>query len=224
MVKFTYKFSLFIFMFLGIFSFSQEKKNFSSIQNILQRLTPNQKVDFWTLVYNNYGKDQAVVTSGGKKDYTPQSSGFDFFPDENSFYYIAYSQAGKMNYITDIQDLKPFIGKIDNIEEAVVAATIDGYFVDEEFKHLAGNYYTDQSNYYLDLGKLTSLECPYQKKYFTLTISKSTGNITDIKDNGSYIELYNKKCTNNPRLLKLEKKEEPKDESKKKSTRSTKRR
>jgi hypothetical protein len=61
------------------------------------------------------------------------------------------------------------------------------------------------------------------EKTFTLTISKSTGIITEAKDNGSYIELYNKKCTNNPRLLKIEKKEEPKDEPKKKPTRSTKR-
>jgi hypothetical protein len=26
-----------------------------------------------------------------------------------------------------------------------------------------------------------------------------------MKDNGTYIELYNKKCANNPRLLKIEK-------------------
>ena len=81
----------------------------------------------------------------------------------------------------------------------------------------------DISNYYLDLGKLISKECPYQKKHYTLTISKVTGTINFVKDNGSYIELYNKKCTNNPRLLKIEKKEEPKDEPKK-PTKSTKRR
>lgn len=223
MIKFTHKFIVVIFLLAGVFSFSQDKKNFSGIQNIMQNITPNQNIEFWTLVYNNYGKDEVLVKSDGKKEYLPQSSGFDIFPNEDSFYYIAYSQGGKMSYITDLQNLKSFIGKIDNVEEAAIAAAIDGYFIDEEFKHLAGNYYSDTSYYYLDLGKLTSTECPYQKKYFTLTVSKSNGNIIDIKDNGPYIELYNKKCTNNPRLLKIEKKAEPKDEPKK-STRSTKRR
>ncbi|SIQ11704.1 hypothetical protein SAMN05880574_1067 [Chryseobacterium sp. RU37D] len=212
------KLIIFVFFLLGIFSFGQEKKQFLGIQNILQKITPNGKIDSWFLIYNSYGKDNVLVSSG-KKNYTPQSSGFDLFPDEDSFYYIVYSQAGKMNYITDLEGLKSFIGKIDNVEEAAINATIDGYFIDEEFKDMGGSYSEDQSNYYLDLGKLTSKECPYQKTHYTLTVNKSSGEIINIKDNGPYIELYYKKCTNNPRLLKLEKKEEPKDEPKKKSTR-----
>jgi len=222
MKKNNSKFIVFIFLLLGVFSFAQEKKQFLNIQNVLQKINPNGKIDSWFLIYNTYGKDNVLVSSG-KKDYTPQTSGFDLVPDEDSFYYIAYSQNGKMNYITDFQNLKSFIGKIDNAEEAAIIATIDGYFIDEEFKDVAGNYYEDTSNYYLDLGKLTSKECPYQKKHYTLTVSKQTGIINYTKDNGTYIELYNKKCTNNPRLLKIEKKEEPKDEPKK-PTKSTKRR
>lgn len=219
MIKIVSKISLFIFLLSGIFSFSQEKKKFASIPVILQRIIPNDRIDFWVLVYNTYGKDRELKISGTKKDYTPQFSGFDLFPDEDSFYYIAYSKAGQINYVTDLSSLKKFIGKIDNVEEAAIAATIEGYMVDEEFKDIAGNYYEDQSNYYLDLGKLTSKECPYQKTHYTLMVSKSTGAISNVKDNGTYIELYNKKCTNNPRLLKLEKKEDPKDEPKKSTKR-----
>lgn len=215
MIKNTSKLSLLIFFFLGVLMYSQEKKQFSSIPNILKGIVPNSNTDFWVLVYNTYAKDQEISVSGPKKEYTPQLSGFDLFPEEDSFYYIAYSSGGKMNYVTDLNGLKTFIGKVDNIKEAAIAATIEGYIVDEEFKDVAGNYYEDASNYYLDLGKLTSKECPYQKKHYTLTINKSTGAITNVKDNGAYIELYNKKCANNPRLLKIEKKEEPKDESKK---------
>ena len=51
--------------------------------------------------------------------------------------------------------------------------------------------------------------------HYTITVNKSTGAIANVKDNGTYIELYNKKCKNNPRLLKIEKKEEPKDEPQK---------
>lgn len=215
MKKITSKIILFAFLLSGILMYSQNKKKFTSIPGILQRIIPNDKIDFWVLVYNSYGKDQEVKISGTKKSYTPQFSGFDIFPEEDSFYYIAYSSAGKIEYVTDLAMLKSFIGTIDNVEEAAITATIEGYMVDEEFKDVAGNYYEDQSNYYLDLGKLTSTECPYQKNHYTLTVNKTTGTITNVKDNGTYIELYNKKCKNNPRLLKLEKKEEPKDEPKK---------
>lgn len=223
MIKNIPKLSLLIFFLLGAFTNAQEKEKFSSISNVLKGIVPNDKVDFWVLVYNTYGKDQEIKISGNKKDYSSQTSGFDLFPDEDSFYYIVYSKGGQAHYITDLNKLKTFIGKIDNVEEAAIDATIEGYFIDEEFKDLAGNYHEDRSYYYLELGKLTSKECPYQKKHYILTIDKTTGEIVNVKDNGTYIELYNKKCTNNPRLLKIEKKEEPQDEPKK-PAKSTKRR
>ncbi|MDQ0592291.1 hypothetical protein QFZ37_000660 [Chryseobacterium ginsenosidimutans] len=223
MMKFTYKFSLLVFILLSIFSYAQEKKQFSNVSTILQNIIPNIKTDFWVLIHKNYGKDNVIKQSGAVKDYISQSSGFNIgIAEEDEFYYIVYSSGGKTEYITNLDGLKKFIGKVDDIQDAAIFATTEGYIIDEEFRDIAGNYYEDKSNYYLDLGKLTSKECPYQKKHFTLTVSKSAGTITNVKDNGSYIELYNKKCTNNPRLLKIEKKEEHKDEPKK-STRSTKR-
>lgn len=223
MIKVILKFGLFSFLLLGINAYSQEKKHFTGYSNILQGIIPNQKTDFWILVHSSYGKNQEVKTVGTKKDYTPQTSGFNLFPDENGFFYIVSSSGGKIEYITDLPAVKKFIGKIDNVEEAAIMLTAEGYFVDEEFNDLAGNYSEDNANYYLEVGKLTSKECPYQKKHFNITVSKANGEITNTKDDGTYIELYNKKCTNNPRLLKIEKKETPKDEPKKTNS-STKRR
>ncbi|PIF43775.1 hypothetical protein CLU96_0689 [Chryseobacterium sp. 52] len=219
MMKTATQLTVLLFLLWGFLGFSQNKKNFPNIPNILQQIIPNDKMDSWVLVYNSYGKNQEIKTSGGKKDYTPQFSGFDLFPDEDSFYYIAYTSGGKTNYITDLEGLRKFVGKIDNAEEAAIILTADGYMVDEEFKHIAGNYDEDAANYYLDLGKLTSKECPYQKTHYTLTVNKSSGAVSNVKDNGTYIELYNKKCANNPRLLKIQKKEEPKDDPKKSTKR-----
>ncbi|MDQ1160119.1 hypothetical protein QE422_000487 [Chryseobacterium sp. SORGH_AS 447] len=225
MFKLTTKFHIVIFLFLGFLVFSQEKKQFSSVSGLLQRIVPNMKIDSWLLVHKSYGKDNVLKQVGTVKDYSSPSSGFNIgIAEEDEFYYIVYSAGGKTEYVTDLDGLKRFIGKADDVQEAAVLAATDGYIIDEEFKDMAGNYYEDKSNYYLDLGKLTSTECPYQKKHYTLTVGKSSGTITDVKDNGAYIELYNKKCTNNPRLLKIEKKEEPKDEPKKKPSRSAKRR
>lgn len=203
-------------MLFSTLVFSQEKKKFASLQNVLAKIIPNDRYDFWVLVYNEYGKNKEIKISGTKKDYVPQFSGFDLMPSEDSFFYIVNSKGGKISYITDLKDLKPFIGSIDNAEEAALSAVLEGYIIDEEFVDLAANYYEDAKNYYLDLGKVTSVECPYQKKHFTLTMSKASGVIEKAEENGSYIELYNKKCKNNPRLLKIEKKpEQPKDDPKK---------
>ncbi|WP_160138201.1 hypothetical protein [Chryseobacterium sp. c4a] len=210
MIKFTLRFTALVLLLFTVLGYAQEKKKFSSIPNTLQRIEPDDKVDSWTLVYNSYGKGEEIKISGGKLNYTPQFSGFNLFPNEDSFYYIAYSSGGKINYILDTEALKKFVGKADNAQEAAILLAADGYMIDEEFKDLAGNYHEDQTNYYLDLGKLTSMECPYQKTHYTVTVNKKTGLVSNIKDNGTYIELYNKKCANNPRLLKVEKKEEPK--------------
>lgn len=224
MIKLIRKFWVFGFLFLGIFSYAQEKKHFSNVSSILQNIIPNVKATSWLLIHKSYGKDQILKQSGALIDYVSPASGFNIgIAEEDEFYYIVYVSGGKTEYVTTLEGLKNFVGKPDDIQDAAISAATDGYIIDEEFRDIAANYYEDKSNYYLNLGKLTSTECPYQKKHFTLTISKSTGAITDAKDNGSYIELYNKKCTNNPRLLKIEKKEEPKDEPKKKPTRSTKR-
>lgn len=206
---------LFIFLFLGISVFSQEKKKFSNIDGVLAKIVPNGKVDSWVLVHSNYGKNKEVKVSGNKFDYLPQFAGFNFRPGEESFYYIVSSTGGKVSYLTDIKELKAFVGKIDNVEEAAIDAVLDGYLIDEQFVDVAANHYDDKTNYYLDLGKVTSKECPYQKSHFTLTVNKATGVISNVKDNGTYMEVYTKNCKNNPRLLKIEKKEEPKDEPKK---------
>uniref|UniRef100_A0AAU6WSH8 GNAT family N-acetyltransferase n=3 Tax=Chryseobacterium TaxID=59732 RepID=A0AAU6WSH8_9FLAO len=169
------------------------------------------KIDSWLLIHKSYGKDNVLKQVGTVKDYTSPSSGFNIgIAEEDEFYYIVYSAGGKTEYVTNPEELKKFIGKADDVQEAAVLAAADGYIIDEEFKDMAGNYSEDKSNYYLDLGKLTSRECPYQKKHYTLTVNKVSGTITEVKDNGAYIELYNKKCTNNPRLLKIEKKKNPK--------------
>lgn len=210
------KLNILTFLFLGSIFYSQEKKKFVNTQSVLAKIIPNNKVDFWTLVHSDYGRDKEIVISGNKKQYLSQSSGFNIAPADDSFYYIVYAKGGSVEYLTELSSLKDFIGKIDNAEEAALSAVLEGYIIDEQFVDVAANYYEDKANYYLDLGKVTSRECPYQKTHYTLTISKTTGAISSVKDNGTYIEVYTKKCPNNPRLQKIEKIEEPVIDPKKK--------
>ena len=139
------RFTILTFLLLGILGYSQEKKKFSNIPSVLQQINPGSRVDSWVLIYNSYGKGEEIKTSD-KVNYTPQFSGFNLFPSEDSFYYIAYSEGGKVNYVTDVVGLKKFVDRIDNAQEAAVVLAAEGYMVDEEFKDLAGNYHEDQSN------------------------------------------------------------------------------
>lgn len=207
---------------LSISLFSQENKKPLTVDGVLTKITPSENLDFWILVKNNDGINEEIYTSGTKKEYTTQTSGFKLIPVEKTFYYIVYSKKGNIEYITEIAALKGFFGKINNAQEAALSAFLEGYFIDEHFTDVAANYYEDVKNYYLDLGKITSKECPYQKKYFTLTVNKATGEISNVKENGTYIEVYTKKCTNNPRLLKIENKVEQQEEPKKQSSKAKK--
>ncbi|MBW8362483.1 MAG: hypothetical protein K0M56_09900 [Kaistella sp.] len=200
---------LLIFSTFGVLIFSQEKKNFTNVQNILKALQPNERLDSWTLVYNQYSRDEVLKTTGKEKNYMPQFSGFKLSNDDEGYYYIAKSAGGKISYITDTEQLRKFIGTVDNGEEAAVIGILEGYFMDEEFEDLAGNYYADAQHFYVELGKVTSKECPFEKTHFMLTVNKKTGTITNVKDNGEYFEVYSKTCANNPRMQNYKKELEP---------------
>lgn len=200
---------LFIFSAFGVLVFSQEKKNFTTTQNILKALQPNERMDSWTLVYNHYSRDEVIKTTGKGTDYMPQFSGFRLSNEDEGFYYIAKSAGGKTSYITDTEQLRKFIGTVDNGEEAAIIGILDGYFLDEEFEDLAGNYYADAQNFYVELGKVTSKECPFEKTHFMLTVNKKSGTIINVKDNGEYFEVYSTACANNPRMQNYKKELEP---------------
>lgn len=195
---------------------AQQKKKLGRTEQLLTRINPEKTVKSWALIQNVYGKDKELKTSGTKNEFLPQFSGFDLVPDENSYYYIAYTENGTPAYIQSLEALKTFLGKTDSAEEAALKAILDGYFVDEEFSEIAANYWEDAQNYYLEMGRITSAECPYQKSRFILTVDKKSGETVSTQNSGSYMELYSKKCSNNPRLQKAEVPEPQKEPVKKK--------
>lgn len=211
---------LFSIIALSCFSliFGQEKNYFTSGSELLKQIIPNGKPEKWLLIYNDGETEKELRNYGKLLGFETQSEGFRLDPySGKDFYYIVVQKSGKTSYIKDLETLKQFIGKADNFQEAVLLSLSDGYFIDYEFNNIAGNYWEDDGNYYFNLGKVTSTECPYQKTHYILTVSKTSGEISDIKDLGTYIEVYQKKCTNNPRLLKLKREPEPEPEKPKKS-------
>lgn len=200
------KTAIFTFLIFSGLAFSQQKEKvlLYNFENLLKKIVPNDRTDSWTLVYNEYARDK-VLKAGSNTGYLPQFSGFRMNPHDEGYYYIAASKGGNHTYIKDLDALRSFIGNIDNGEEAALAAITKGYLVDFEFKEYAANYRDAGNSYEVEVGRITSTECPLAKSHFILTVNKQTGEISEGNDLGRYSELYGKNCENNPHYAALEK-------------------
>lgn len=190
-----------IILSLSIFSigiFAQQKTQFNGSEYLLKSVVMNEDFNFYRLIYNRDGIDYPIKTIGDDHEYNPQTSGFKLDDYDDGYYYIVLGKDGKITYVTELSDLKTFIGTIDNGEEAAIEGIINGYVIDEEFENLAANFHESGENFIVELGKVTSEVCPYQKKFYQLTVNKTTGKIIDEKEKGVYHEIYDKTCENNP--------------------------
>lgn len=198
------KISLFLLAISPFLSFAQEKKSFSNVDKVLSSIIPNSQS--WALLKNN----EELKNVGDFYDYQYQEKGFKLNPGEEDFYYIAYLKEGKTKYITSLSELDDFIGKIDNVNDAAVKAIAHGYYIDLEFKNIAGSYHEENNLYVFEIGKITSEKCPFEKRSFTLKMDKNTGEILSSEENETYTTIYLKDCENNPHRFIPPKKEKPK--------------
>ncbi len=193
------KIGYFIVFLISIATFGQKKVSFERFSSVLAGIKPNEAINFWSLHLVDGNSDKVLLENGEKVGTEKQKSGFLADSTRNTFYYICYQKGNKLTYVTTNDTLKQFISKTDNAEEAMVLAVLQGYYFDEEYKQFAGNYYEDSQNYYLDLAKITSENCPLAKSFFMITVDKKSGNTISVKDNGVYTEVYSKECKNNPK-------------------------
>ena len=196
--------SLFIFFLLFANVFGQTKTNFADTESLLYEIKPDKSITSWMLIFNEYGRDKIIKSTKKMENYSPQESGFQLIKNEDQFYYIVYSEGNETKYITDFTGLKSFLGTIDNPQEAAIIGILEGYFLDSEFKNLAGNFISNKETFVVELGKITTTKCPLAKNSFELTIEKKSGKITSVKDNGVYNEVYDKTCANNPHNAVIE--------------------
>lgn len=179
--------------------FSQQKQQFNGAEYLLKSIVTNDNnIGSWKLIYHRDGVDHSIKTVGIDIGYLPQNDGFKLDDYDNGFYYIVYGNAENPLYIKTLPDLKRFLGTMDNGEEAAIQGVIKGYVIDEEFENLAANFHPVGNYYMVELGKVTSEKCPYQKKFYQLSVDKNTGEIVSEKEKGVYFEVFDKTCENNP--------------------------
>jgi hypothetical protein len=188
--------SIFILCF-GYF-FSQGKKSLEHTYSVIKNLKPNEKFDYWAIYFFDGDQLNLLKQQGEKKPNEMHDTGFLKSPIDHSYYYIITEKGGKKNIIDNDEGVKKFIGKIDNVYEATTLMLLKGYFIDEEYQSIAGNYSEDAHHYSIDLALVSSENCPYAKTNYQLTVDKSSGLLLDVKAGSAYFEKYRKECKNNP--------------------------
>ncbi|WP_374459577.1 hypothetical protein [Chryseobacterium taeanense] len=151
-------------------------------------IVPDKKYDYWSVLRNNPDPDKAVIYESQAPDFmtlndpAPEKGFFQKCLGEDCFSYLLACEKGKTKYFSTEQQLRNFIGTVDNLQEAILIANTYGYTVDTG--NISGSSYTmDDKNIFLYLSKLANNA--KNKESFFIKINRKTGKI-EIKSNGTY--------------------------------------
>lgn len=169
-------------------------------EKLLENIIPDKSVQYWQLEdvpgYDNDDKPYKLVFSKGKL----RDKKIPAYPNNmavlNGFftgcqpaycaYRIRYFKTGKCETAESAEDLKKFIGQVDNEYEAFLIAKIAKYEIDDT--HKGNGYIKVEEGYRLRVMKREY--CPESKESFTMLITKN-GVIKDIQSNGFYLRTEN---------------------------------
>ena len=99
-------------------------------------VVPDKKYGYWSVLRNNPDPDKAILYESQAPDHmtlndpAPEKGFFQKCPGEDCFTYILACENGRSRYFSDEQQLRNFIGLVDNLPEAVLLANTYGYLVD----------------------------------------------------------------------------------------------
>ncbi|MBC5836250.1 hypothetical protein G6N05_15285 [Flavobacterium sp. F372] len=162
-----------------------QKINYSLKYNYLdsigKKIIPNENFNYWaySTYYERYGDgkiSQTILKEGGnkilKKSITEKFKPYGIFEGGHPSYrcnYVTIIENQKVKYIRTDEELRNFIGDIDNIEEAILLARTYGYQLDTELK--ARQYKKIENGYQLRLMKYH--EFPLSKELIDVKIQKN---------------------------------------------------
>ncbi|MGL2993370.1 hypothetical protein [Flavobacterium sp. TSSA_36] len=174
------------------------EKGFTKISNeyqnrnkLIEHIKPNKEYVYWEYVLftpDLYNRQTEIIKKCGdtliKNNYTfypPESGFFNGCLPSSCFSYIAFIENDDVHYVTNEVELKKFIGKIDNIEEAILISEIYDLWFDPKEKK-AGSFKKTNNGFELYMMKYNS--CPEKKESIKVEID-SIGNFKS-KNNGVY--------------------------------------
>ncbi|GAA5090273.1 hypothetical protein GCM10023210_16170 [Chryseobacterium ginsengisoli] len=178
-----------------VFSQKTIPNDFKKIPEILDNtellypfIVPDKKYNYWSVLRNNPDSDEAIIYESQMPDFmtindpAPEKGFFQKCLGESCFSYLIACENSQSRYFSNEQQLRDFIGSVDNLPEAILIANTFGYTVDSTNK--LGSSYKMEDQYvsmYLSRFKNNS----EIKESFFIKINRKTGKL-EMKNNGTY--------------------------------------
>jgi hypothetical protein len=127
--------------------------------HLLSKITPDSAYVYWEAIHVSEQSwlkgNRRAIASHGNRNYasvaSKVSANYGFFvechPMRCYTYIVGVKSDGQVDIIDDDNKLKTFIGNVDNIEEAMLYATINGYWFDTD--SVLGGAYKERKDDYL---------------------------------------------------------------------------
>ncbi|WP_345989467.1 hypothetical protein AAEU33_18180 [Chryseobacterium sp. Chry.R1] len=185
------------FLMISYLPFAQIKvsDDYKKIPDILDTtdylypfIVPDKEYQYWRVLTNVSDPDKAVIYESQMPEFMtinepmPEKGFFQQCIGEGCFSYILACKQDRSVYFTNEQQLRNFIGFIDNLPEALLIAKTYGYSIDTKNK-FTGSYKIEEK--YVSLFGLKSKACPATKESFLIKINRKTGRL-EAKSNGVY--------------------------------------
>lgn len=152
-------------------------------------IKPDTKYQYWSVLRNieDPDPDKSIIYESQMPDFmtlndpAPEKGFFQQCTTSDCFSYILACKNGKTEYFNNEQQLRNFIGFVDNLPEAILIAETHGFTVDTSNK-LGGFYKIDDQYISMYISKLKN---DTQKESFLVKINRKTGKL-EAKSNRTY--------------------------------------
>lgn len=116
--------------------------------DIIGAIVPHKKYESWEFIRNSVGFNTKVIFRVGKYNFKNEIIDEGFFtecaPDYDCFNYLRIKEyKKKQSVISNDEGFRFFLGKIDNLEEALLLIRTYDYWFDKEFA-VGGSYKIDK--------------------------------------------------------------------------------
>lgn len=162
---------------------------FDSTEFLYPFIKPDTKYQYWSVLRNieDPDPDKSIIYESQMPDYmtlndpAPEKGFFQECTTSDCFSYILACKNGKTEYFNNEQQLRNFIGSVDNLPEAILIAETYGFKVDTS-NRLGSSYKIDNQHIWIYVSKSKN---DIQKESFLVKINRKTGKL-DAKSNGFY--------------------------------------
>ncbi|MFP3594682.1 hypothetical protein [Chryseobacterium sp. SIMBA_038] len=152
-------------------------------------IKPDTKYQYWSVLRNiqDPDPDKSIIYESQMPDFmtlndpAPEKGFFQQCTTSDCFSYILACKNGKTEYFNNEQQLRNFIGFVDNLPEAILVAETYGFKVDTSNRS-ASSYKIDDQYISMCISKLKN---DTQKESFLVKINRKTGKL-EAKSNGFY--------------------------------------